>query len=551
LSTSTLKSRSQRSAFGRAMWKTTKYLGRGWRQALAVLAAFVLLAFLLQRIFSRAAGRQPEGSALRKVFVRFRRAVPALVLCTGLSIVLTAFWVSMSPELRDRWRGMYGPVRHAISFLNCSLFFFAVLWPLDTFVFDFYFVEKKSIQIPRLLRDVIRWPIYVFALAYAYSAAFEVPVAPLFATSAVLSFILGLALQDTLSNLFAGLAIHFEGSFAIGDLVRVGDQEGEVAAMTWRAIKIRTWEDNYMIIPNTTIAKGEIINYSQPTPVCARTLEIGVSYDVPPGRVEAVILETISKEKGVLTHPAPLVRLKAYGDSAITYLIRFWARDYTSAALAGHKVYCGIWYHFKRAGIEIPFPIRTIYMREPQRPNSAEAVQRKVEKLDGVDFLQPLSPAEREELARDMQEAIYAADEIILPADVDNDKFFLIESGTVAVERSLPGHATARLAEMRAPDFFGEYSLLTGEKTTATVRATEDVMVSVLRKEDFERILKSHPAVAEKISQALAERTEHRHKALDAVTADKAPEVAPAPGHTAEHAAHRIRDRIRRFFRLT
>jgi CRP-like cAMP-binding protein len=109
---------------------------------------------------------------------------------------------------------------------------------------------------------------------------------------------------------------------------------------------------------------------------------------------------------------------------------------------------------------------------------------------------------------------------------------------------------TTQLAEMHSGDFFGEYSVLTGDKTSATVRATEDVVVSVLKKENFERLLKSSPAVAEKISQILAERTEHRHKTLDAAAADKAAGTAPVSERGAEHAARNIRDRIRKFFRL-
>lgn len=519
--------------------KLTAYLGKGWWHSLAVLLASTLIAILLQRVFNRIVHRQPAGSALKKVFVRIGRIWPALVLCTGLNAVLHMLWGGI-PER----------VSHAVAFINYFLLLFALLWPLDTLVFEYYCTEKRQIRFPRLLRDVIRWPIYLFALGYTCSVVFDVPVAPLFATSAVLSFILGLALQDTLSNLFAGLAIHFEGSFALGDWVRVGNQEGEVAAMTWRAIKIRTREDNYMIIPNTSIAKGEIINFSQPTPISGCPLEIGVSYDVPPGKVERVILEVVSEVNEALKHPEPVVQMKHYGESSITYLIRFWIRDFARSGLIAHKVYSGIWYHFKREGIEIPFPIRTVYMREALRSDSAEAVRRKVEKLNSVDFLQPLSPAEREDLARDMHEAMYARDEVILQGDVVNDRFYLLESGKALVERSLPDRTTAKLAELQPGEFFGEYSLLTGDKTSATVRAAEDVLVSVLKKESFERLLKSYPTVAERISNVLAERMEHHHKTLDAFQADSTAPLPPVSGQAAEHTARRIRDRIRRFFGL-
>ncbi|NQU44399.1 mechanosensitive ion channel, partial [bacterium] len=221
------------------------------------LILFIILALAFRQAFGLLAQRRQPESAIQNIFHRLQRVFPLCLVMAGLAVTARA----------TGWDWLSGRWKDSLDFLTAALAFFALLWPLEALVFDLYYLETKRVRIPRLMRDVVRWSIGFVILAYVFSLSFDISITPLLTTSAVISFILGFALQDTLANLFAGLAIHFEGSFNLGDWIKAGDQEGEVAAITWRAIKIRTFEDDYTIIPNSTIAKGEIINYSQPTPL--------------------------------------------------------------------------------------------------------------------------------------------------------------------------------------------------------------------------------------------------------------------------------------------
>lgn len=521
-----------------------RFLGMGKRKIarlvilVIVFLFFAIPALLLERFLKLIARRYPEDSSAAKLFRRLRRIWPIFIILTGVTVLL---------YIADASQYFSGRLIDAAKFLNTFLFFFALLWPLEVAVFDLYFESKKKVRVPRLLRDVIRWPIYLLALAYTFSAAFQIPLAPLFATSAVLSFILGFALQDTLANLFAGLAIHFEGSFSLGDWIKAADQEGEVAAITWRAIKIRTFEDDYMIIPNSNIARNEIINYSQPTSLTARIMPIGVSYEVPPGKVERVILEVLSKVEGVAQYPTPRVRLKEYGDFSINYNIRFWIKDYRQYKTICHEVFYLIWYHFKRENIEIPFPIRNVYMRETPDPQSEASVLARMHKLDQVGFLKDLSPEGRKLLARKVTETIFARGETVIRQGEQHERFFIIDEGTAAVRQEMDKGFPKKLAELSKGEFFGEHSLLTGEPASATVVAKTDLIVSCLGKPAFQELLESYPHLAESIGEYLARRKAERQAAQEQAPSQARETTSQAKAQPIQQEAQSISHRIRAF----
>ncbi|MFP4579159.1 MAG: cyclic nucleotide-binding domain-containing protein [Candidatus Sumerlaeia bacterium] len=514
--------------------------GIHWERIILILLVFILAGLMTRTVFAYLAKKHEEGSGLRLFFNRLKSSWPFFLIFSGINLVVHILGIASLVGSR------FGD---ALDFFNLFLFFFCLISPLDIFVFNYYYPEKRSIRIPRLLQDVIRWVIYLVILAYTFSIAFKIPLMPLFATSAVLSFILGFALQDTLSNLFAGLAIHFEGSFGLGDWVYAGNKEGQVAAMTWRTIKIKTFEDDYMIIPNSTIAKNEIINYSQPTPMTGRVMQIGVSYEVPPGKVERVIMEILGKVDGVAQYPAPRIRLAEYSDFSINYNIRFWIKDYSLHKRICHDVFHLLWYHFKREDIEIPFPIRNVYMRESYDPKSESAIAGKVRKLGRIDFLNPLSRDERDGLAREMYETVFTAGETILEQDQRNTRFYIIDSGTVDVRIKASAGRPRKIASLGPGEFFGEHTLLTGEQTSATIIAADDVHLSVLDKGSFQDLLEAHPEIAESISHILVDRALEREKRTEKMISE-IQESESEGEEKKQEIAQSLSQRIRHFFGL-
>jgi small-conductance mechanosensitive channel len=213
--------------------------------------------------------------------------------------------------------------------------------------------DRVPDRFPIILQDAM-----VIALVIA-SAMFL--SAELVTTSAVSAVVLGFALQDTLGNAFAGLAIQSEKPFNVGHWVRVGDHEGRVAEVTWRATKLRTKSGNLVVLPNNVVAKEAVVNYSEPSTPYRLVVDVGASYLVSPNTVKAAIREALRNSPLVLTAPAPDVLLLRFDDSAITYRVRFWVDDYEADDRASDQVRTSIYYAFRRHDIEIPWPISVEY----------------------------------------------------------------------------------------------------------------------------------------------------------------------------------------------
>jgi small-conductance mechanosensitive channel len=202
-------------------------------------------------------------------------------------------------------------------------------------------------------------------------------------------------------------------SFRVGDWVRIGDLEGRVIEMNWRATRLATLDDDHLILPNSAVARERIRNFNAPTAVEARRVRVGVEYGVAPAAVKSVLIQAARDAYGVLERPAPKVRLITYGDSAITYEIKFWIDRFEERDDIEDGVMTRVWYLLRRNEITIPFPIRDVYQHNvvpaaPRRglcPGSKEVT----DILRGVELLQPLDEHVLSGLSSRLRVALYAA----------------------------------------------------------------------------------------------------------------------------------------------
>ena len=178
------------------------------------------------------------------------------------------------------------------------------------------------------------------------------------ATTAVGAVVVGFALQDTLGNLFAGLAIQIEKPFRVGHWVTIGGRDGMVSEVTWRATKIRTKAGNFVVVPNNMLSRDMIVNYSEPTRDTLVEVEVGASYDTPPNDVKAVIREAVGGEPLIAAEHEPEILLADFAASAITYRVRVWTNDFGAVERVQDRVRARIYYAFRRHRITIPYPIQ-------------------------------------------------------------------------------------------------------------------------------------------------------------------------------------------------
>jgi small-conductance mechanosensitive channel/CRP-like cAMP-binding protein len=345
----------------------------------------------------------------------------------------------------------------------------------------------------------------------------------LLTTSAVGAVVVGFALQDTLGNAFAGLAIQSERPFSIGHWIKVGDFEGRVAEVTWRATKLRTKSGNFIVLPNNVIAKEPIINYSEPAVPTRLEIEVGASYQASPTDVKAAMHEAMGQAPLVLKAPPPDVLLVAFDASSMNYRARFWVADYERDEEARDQVRTAIHYAFARRGIEIPYPIQVEYSREWPASDSAAGERSRAAVVDSVDIFAGLDDSQRARIAAATVTKTYGDGEAIVRQGDAGDSMYVICSGTVSVVLEPDAREVATIGK---GGYFGEMSLLTGEPRTATVVARGETRVLELDADQFRTLGQESPHTVEQVGiAAMARRGE-----LDrAKTAAKGAVVADAP----------------------
>ncbi|HVG09665.1 MAG TPA: mechanosensitive ion channel domain-containing protein [Thermoanaerobaculia bacterium] len=259
-----------------------------------------------------------------------------------------------------------------------------VLRLLGLYFFDIHLRARTGFQLPPLLPAVTMFLIYLIAAFVTLRVIFpKLELGGLIATSAVTSLVLGLALQPILSNFFAGLVISVERPFRINDWIKIGDFEGRVVAITWRTTHLRTRENDNLVIPNSKLADERVVNFYYPHPMHLERIKVGASYDVPPYRVRRALLESIAGVPGVLDKPTPEVFLPRFDESSLGYELRIWVDDVANAPRIASEVRGRIWEIFRKDGIKMPYPIRTVEIA--RRPHTSEAGKARLFVTEGIE----------------------------------------------------------------------------------------------------------------------------------------------------------------------
>jgi small-conductance mechanosensitive channel/CRP-like cAMP-binding protein len=433
---------------------------------------------------------------------------------------------------------------------SAALYFgFLILFNiLDHLIVAVFLGSKRDIKVPVLLHQLIRIALLVLVLFVIISKVFQAKLSTLLVSSAVVSAVIGLALQDALGNVVAGVALHVGKPFKVGDWVSVSDQVGTVIQTSWRATTIRTLEGDYVVLPNGNIARDKIINYSDPNPRHAEFAMVGARYEHPPNVVKEAMIQAAQSSEGVLPEPHPRVWVMEYGDFSIQYKMKYWIENYPLHPDIRDRVMSNIWYQFRRRSIGIPFPIRDVNLFTVTPEQREEEESRRIatikKHLDQVELFSPLDSEERGRIAHGALVQRYAAGEDIVRQNEEGESFFIITSGEVEISKTDPSGRKGTLARIGPGGFFGEMSLLTGEKRTATVTAVEDTDVVVINKACMASVLEANPAVAQSLSQILERRLGE--------TAEKMAELEKETAETAKDAERstRLLRRIRTFFHL-
>jgi len=452
-----------------------------WLIALPGLFLLLALALFL-------AGGRRRGGGL------FRQVLPQLLLLFLLSAAISL--------CNSGWLGKLPFSRRVLFMLWLLLWFFLVVLAVKVlayFVFDFLVLGKQGVHYPKLIKDVVVFILFVVGVLLILKYYLGIPLTGILASTAVLTVVIGFALQDILGNLFSGIILNFEDSFKIGDWLRIGEREGRVEQFGWRSFKVRTIDRELIVIPNQSASKAEVLIYGAGRQPVALNVRVGAGYGDSPDRVGAAVLGALEDMPAVRREPPPVVQLVDFGDFAMNYLVKFWVDDFSQHNLITSEVRRRIWYAFRRQGIEIPFPKRDVYLKQEKSGEIAREALAEVLKRN--DVLAAIEDGDFRSLLAAVETRVFGAGETVIREGDESAHFCHVYSGAVNILKD--GQVIARLGP---GDFFGEISLVTGDKVSASVAAAEESVVILVPSARFRQVVAMNETMAMKLSAVITRR---------------------------------------------
>jgi small-conductance mechanosensitive channel len=243
-----------------------------------------------------------------------------------------------------------------LSLVEWLLLSFILVESAETLLVDLVLQEQLHIQIPPLLRQVAIGVVYLTVGLVIVGHVSGMDITPLLATGSVVSLVLGLALQQPLSNLFAGLILHFDRPFLPDDWILVGNREGRIIDMGWRSTRLRTLSGDIVVLPNNTLLSAEIQNFSQPTHATARLVELIVAPSVPPHELTRWVQEEVLKIQGMIPEPPPRVWLTRLEPTFHRYTIKLWVENFAIHDELESDFLKAMWYRLQLEGFPLALP---------------------------------------------------------------------------------------------------------------------------------------------------------------------------------------------------
>jgi small-conductance mechanosensitive channel/CRP-like cAMP-binding protein len=371
-------------------------------------------------------------------------------------------------------------------------------------LFDWLLVQRFSVPFPRLARDVIALLVYLLVGAVVLQEA-GVKVGALLATSAVLTVIIGLALQETLGTLLAGLTLAWEQRLTTGAWVEVDQVLGRIEELGWRSLVLETRLGERIVIPNSSVARSRLRFLGDGAQQVAIPIRLGVAYGVPPDRVKSILEDVCTDLPYVLKTPPPIILTTEFADSAVIYECRVWTREpwfdpeIRDAALT--RTHAAL----RRAGMEIPFPQRTLHLAKPREDNDSA---RCLDALSRSEVFSGLASDALHDLAGRSVWLRFAPGEAIVREGEASTALFVLANGTAEVTRDRESVGT-----LSAGDVLGEIAFLTNKPRTATVRAREAATAVKVDSTALAALLETREELASVLAERMAERREQLAKA--------------------------------------
>lgn len=313
-----------------------------------ILTALVIVTWLFYKLFLKEVSEERH----RGLKSEFKNLAHHFLI---LAIFFVTYWILRPAINHPEWT-----ISRSVPYVA----FVTLLWGMIVFVkvtrlmiLQYLFLGSMKHGVPILIVNIFSLLLSVGLLIWTLGQVFAVQVTPLLTTTAAFSVILGLALQDTLGNLFAGISLQVDKSFEIGDWIEVinGGQKivGQVKEMSWRATILIGWTDEIITLPNRVLANSQISNFAAVDNPIVRAQTFKIPYGSPIPEVKANIIEAIKKIPDIRSWPEPLALVNESHESWISLRVIYHIGNYGLQAIIADRVIEEVLAVLKRMNIEV------------------------------------------------------------------------------------------------------------------------------------------------------------------------------------------------------
>jgi small-conductance mechanosensitive channel/CRP-like cAMP-binding protein len=513
-----------------------RFIMEGILLVLVVLIS-MSLSLVAQRFLKRKAKEAKRPFSRSLLMVLGSLLFPLFAMGFGLAVLWLPEWIQAS------WVPQW-PVAHRAAW---HLFWMVILIfnLLESIAVEIS-VSSGRYQLPALLRGVMR--VVVTALAAFFVLRYELGlnITPLLASTALVTAVVGFALQGVLGNLLAGMSLNLTGSLSKRDWVVVDGVEGQVDEMNWRETWVVTREHIPIRIPNSKVADAHIQNLSRPEGPRRCSVFVDASYDDPPDLVIQSMVAAAAAVPDVRRMPAPTAMVEEYKSYGVGYKLWVWLDRYPQREPIQAEVRRYIWYQFRRAGIQIPYPVSDQVLNQfmeraivPATPATESAdAQRRAQGLLQSDFAHQVLEDDKgnllipeEELsawAGRLSSQRYGRGELIFRQGAAGDCCYVVLSGLLEGKIHHRESGKETTFELGSGVVMGEMSLVTGLPRMADMRVKESAELLLIPAPEFAALLECHPGVLEQLSRLAANRAAANRQQYEDLMVTDAPPVDQA-----------------------
>ena len=424
-------------------------------------------------------------------------------------IVQIAFFLTMSVLLLDGAVVPYEPPQRIETATAAiivgtakALWWVHLAWALIGFVRIYLVFEGKPRE-ARLLQDLVVGGVYVGMLLSVLAFVFGVPVGTLIATSGVFAIILGLALQNTLSDVFSGIALNLGRPYVLGDWIVLSDgTEGRVVETNWRSTHLLTLAHNVVALPNSFLAKLGLTNVSSPDESHGLSIVVRLAPTNTPEMVVNVMRAVLSSCDSILREPPPLVAIKNLDAMTIEVELAFRVENVGRRIAARNEIFDLVYRHSKSAGLSLAMPSSSISM--PGEQVAATQVTA-IGLIKAIPIFAALTDEERAALSETATVRTYRRGDIIARQGEMLPSLMIVRTGVIVQQRGSDVDPE-EIGHLAPGDFFGETGLLAGIGETCTLRAMSHVVVYEIDQQSFAPLLLDRPEMAEDLATILSAR---------------------------------------------